>query len=254
VIWTESDRYYSPPANAYWDQGDVIVAPVTALDSEPEDLPAAGGAIRRVFWWDEVRSCHTTGETSLGLAMVVSHGCSLDKQFNRRVSQLRGEGLRVDAAVELAEVDDSLDRRMTVAPIIPLADAIAGDAQTLRANKVIGYFPVCSSEPRHIDEGTVDLSHSTTIDRGVVVDRVGILSADARATLRYALARYWAYRAPKLTFELEEAIGKRILDVEIVPHGELGLILIFTDGSSLRLLQAPEEPGDGGIQRTGLPS
>jgi hypothetical protein len=252
VIWTEPDRYYAQATNAYWDQGDIVVAPVTALDAKSEDAAPVGEAVRRAFWWDERRGCYTTGETSLGLAMVVSHGCSLDKQFNRRVAQLRGQGLRIDAAVTLAESDDSLDRWVTVAPVIPLTEAIAGDPATLRANKVIGFFPVCASEQRNIDEGVVDLSRCAAIDREVMIDRLGILTDDARATLRYALARYWAYRAPKLTYEIEEAIGKRVLDVEIVPEGDLGLIFTFTDGSTLRMLQAPEEPGDGGVQRPGL--
>ena len=256
MIWSEPDRYYAPAVDAYWDQGDVVVAPVTALDAESEDADTGAvgiwAPVRRTFWSADDDRSTTTGETLLGLAMIVSHGCSLDKEFNRRFEDLRRRGYTLEAAEAEAAADDSLDRLVTVAPVIPLADVGRADAGVLRANRVVGYFPMCDSEDRSIDEGVVDLSRGATIDRGVIVARLGILSDDARATLLYALARYWAFRAPKLTYDVEEAIGRRIIHADVISSGELSVILELDDGSSLRLFQVPVDP-TGGPERPGLP-
>ncbi len=93
MIWSEPERYYTPAVDAYWDQGDIVVATVTALDAEPEDaetgVPGIWPPVRRTFWSMDDDRTTTTGETLMGLAMIVSHGCSLDKEFNRRFEDLR---------------------------------------------------------------------------------------------------------------------------------------------------------------------
>jgi hypothetical protein len=255
VIWIDHDRYYAPKSDVWWEQGDVVLAPVAVFDGEPEEASgihhsADSPFVRRMFWPAHEFGGRTTGEASLGPAMILSHGCSIDKEWNRAVDKLCREGHSRKRAKAIADDDDDLDRRLVVAPIIRFGEAASAE-QELRANKVIGFFPVCDSPTRGIDGGIVDLSRVTTIDRGVIVDRLGILSDDARATLLYALARYWAYRAPQMTYELEEAIGKRILHVEIAAGGELGVELTLSDHSVIRLLQAPAEPG-GAPERQGL--
>jgi len=240
VLWDDPIRYYAPQSNEYYDQGDVVVAPVSVLDDRPEGVgvanPQVGQSVRREYWTPAELGCQTTGEALLGPAMIVSHGCSLDKEFNRRVETLRAGGMSKRKAVSAAAGDDGLDRLITIAPIVPLADAEPADPGSLRRNHVIGYFPVCGSDERAIDEGVVDLLRHTTIDRAVIVDRLGIVSDEARATLLYALARYWAYRAPRLTYEIEEAVGKRIIHADVASRGDLGVVLMTGPRSWVHLL------------------
>jgi hypothetical protein len=136
---------------------------------------------------------------------------------------------------------------------VPYIDAAPSGPEQLSRNEVIGFFPVCESAERAVDGGIADLLRSTTVDRDAIVDRLGILTRPARAALRYALARFWVYRAPSLTFEVEEAVGRRIRDYRVESVGDLALVLLLDDGSELRLLQAPAAGGGGGVERPSLP-
>lgn len=256
MLFDEPDEYYDAPSNAYYQQGDVLLAPVALLHGDaagPPVAPTLGVPVRRAFWSAADLGRPTTGEAVLGPAMITSHDCTLDKEFNRSFHKLRGEGLSIAAAQATAEQDDTIDRLVTVAPIVPYADAAPSAPDQLRHNAVIGFFPVCESVPRSIDGGVVDLNRQTTLDRSVIVERLGILSPPARATLLYALARFWAFRAPKLTYEIEMAIGHKIVNAQVVPGGDLGIILTLDDGSEVRFLQAPAASGGGGPERSGLP-
>lgn len=259
MIWTDHDKYYASPSEVWWGQGDIIVAPVAVLDAWPEEGHSNGpsGAFRaqrRMFWPSEEEAGQTTGDASLGPAMILSHGCSLDREWNRKVEKLRRQGYSLKQARAIADEDDGLDRRLAVAPVVPFADAAPTAVADLQGNRVIGFFPVCESEDRHIDGGIVDLSRVATIDRSVIEGRLGILSEDARATLVHALARYWAYRAPKVTYELEKKIGKKIVDVAVSDDQALVVELTLSDGSVLRLLQAPTTEPGGDSDRTALPA
>jgi hypothetical protein len=55
----------------------------------------------------------------------------------------------------------------------------------------------------------VDLTYRCTLDRFDVV-RVASLTPPARSQLRYALVRLDALRTPRLDFEVESLIGRRI--------------------------------------------
>ena len=66
-------------------------------------------------------------------------------------------------------------------PVVPLADAAPSAPAELLANKVGGYFPICESDSREIDVGVASLIEETTIERDAIVDRLGIMSADAVA-------------------------------------------------------------------------
>lgn len=255
MLFDEPADYYDEVSAQYYQQGDVLLAPVAVLDggaAGPPAAPCVGVPVRRTYWSAADLGRRTTGEAVLVPAMITTHDCVLDKEFSRRFAGLRADGFTIEAARAQAEQDDALDRLLTVAPIVPYADAAPSAPEQLRNNAVIGFFPVCESLLRSIDGGVVDLSRQTTVDRSVIVDRLGILSSPARATLLYALARFWAYRAPKLTYEIEGAIGRRILDAQVVPGGDLGIVLTLDDGSEVRFLQAPSESG-GGPERSRLP-
>jgi hypothetical protein len=255
VLFDEVDRFYAPTGECYYQQGDIVLAPhaLLAPGTEPDEQRMGLGIPVRRRVWDgdefELGVPSTVAEALLAPAMITSHDCTLDKEFNRRYRELRQSGRSKAEAIEEAGNDPSLDRLLNVAPIVPFEAAAPSATAQLKRNEVLGYFPVCESEERGVDAGVVDLLRETTIDRSLIVDRLAILSQEARAALRYALARFWVYRAPKLTFELEQAIGKQITDVRLSRDGTLALVLVLNDGSEMRLLQAPPEQSAGGPER-----
>ncbi len=117
---------------------------------------------------------------------------------------------------------------------------------------MIGFYPISASDQRGLGAGVVNLGASVTIERHTILDRLGILSADARAALRYAMARYWLYRAPSLTFGIEDAIGKRIIDHRFEPRESLALTLILEDGSEISLVQPIPDASGAGVERPSL--
>jgi hypothetical protein len=258
VLFDEVDRFYSPTGDLYYQQGDIVLAPNALLTPGPEppdQIIALGVPVSRTLWDGdefELSVPAVVAEAQLSPAMVTSHDCALDKEFNRRYRELRQAGIGKDQAINRAAGDDSLDRLLNVAPVFPFDAAAPSGVTQLQRNEVLGYFPVCESADRGLDAGVVDLLRQTTIDRSVIVDRLAILSSEAQAALRYALARFWVYRAPRLTFEIEEAVGKRIDEARISTAGDLALVLILEDGSELRLLQAPPDSSAAGPERPTL--
>jgi hypothetical protein len=259
VLFDEPERYYEPPDQRYYQQGDVVLAPTALVLADALEAGVAGApgeVVQRVLWVDQhvgERVSHASAQAVLCPAMVLSHDCAMDKEFNRRYRDLRRAGRSKASAETEAAGDPTLDRLLAVAPVIPYQDAAPSAPEQLSRNEVVGYFPVCASPERAIDVGIVDLMLTTTVERDSIVDRLGVLTDSARATLRYALARFWVYRAPLLTFDVEEAVGKRIDAYRVESSGGLALILELDDGSELQLLQAASGEGVGGPERPALP-
>lgn len=258
MLFDDESDYYVADNAQYYQQGDIVLAPVAELRVGSRDgvidvagAPAVGDAVERAIWAPSAEVPASPGlavSARLLPAMITTHDCALDKEFNRRVEQLRRGGTtQLKVAVEQAAADPNLDRLINVAPIVPLEDAAPSGRRELTENRVVGYFPVCESANRFLDVGVVDLLHETTIDRGLIVDRLAVISSAARSALRYALARFWVYRAPKIGFELEHAIGKRIRDVQISDDGALAIELVLSDGARLAFVQGPTvaDPGPG---------
>jgi hypothetical protein len=261
VLFDERERYFAADTGGYYQQGDIILAPVAVLEAYgPTSGPARRSGIGVPIVtevWNEAplgrESNQLVSNIRLCPALITTHDCTLDKDFNRQVEAFRAkQSMRLDAAETLAASDTSLDRYINIAPLIPLEDAAPSGAAELRRNDVIGYFPVCANADLGVDEGVIDLLRETTIDRDLIVVRLAVLSPDARRALRYALARYWVFRAPKIGFELEDAIGKRIKDVTTSQDGTLAVELLLSDGSRLKLVQPPGDT-EGGPERPGLP-
>jgi hypothetical protein len=263
MLFDDPELYFTHDSDRYYQQGDIVLAPMVVLESG--NLPASAATGRPAVGdlllnevWDEPPLAGESGRlvSSVCLCPVVitTHDCTLDKEFNRCVDALRTkQGMQLNAAIRAAANDLSLDRYINVAPVVPLSHAAPSGPAELRQNKVVGYFPVVEDDDRGIDAGVVDLLRETTIDRDLIVARLAVLSDEARAALRYSLARYWVYRAPKIGFELEDAIGRRIKDVAISGEGTLGIELALDNGSTLRFVQAPHTD-DPGPERPGLSS
>lgn len=259
-MFDEPESYFAPDSRAYYQQGDIVLAPAVVLESGDyppslvEGRPAIGESLVTPVW-DDAPLGAEAGRlvTSIRLCpvAVTTHDCTLDKEFSRRVESLRNrQNMPLESARTLAASDLSLDRYLNVAPLVPYAEAAPSTPDALKQNKVLGYFPVCRDEMRGTDECVVDLLQESTLDRNLIVARIGIMSDDARAAFRYALARFWVFRGPKLGFELEDAIGKRIDDVAISDDGTLAVDLTLSDGSTLRFLQAPRVD-EAGPERPG---
>ena len=190
----------------------------------------------------------------IALAMVVTHDCQLDKEWNRRVRQLMKEGANQDEAEKEASADSALDRTLVVSPLLDPED-LQADRGNLLAGRVIGYLPV----PRHpeglIEECVVDLTYQCTIDRYDVV-KVASVSEAARKQLRYALIQLDALRTANLGFEVEAVVGHKITEVNVPKSDPLTVHIQLDDGQTIQLLQQPGTPDQtgrpGGLFRRNL--
>jgi hypothetical protein len=175
-----------------------------------------------------------------GLVMVTSHDCQLDKEFNRRRSELITQGKSEQEAASEATKDPTLDRTLVASPLVD-PDDIAVDRGNLLAGHVVGYVPVPVSPNGLVPECVVDLSYRCTLDRFDVV-RVASVSGLARSQLRYTLVRLDALRTPNLGFTVEDVIGRSIQRVDVPKSNPLTVRLVLDDDSVIELLQQPGEP------------
>jgi hypothetical protein len=227
-------------------QGDIMLSGITRVLHQDRFTPQAWEPLDE-HYVEIGDDRHHQGQldtaVGLGLVMVTSHDCQLDKEWNRRVRELVRQGLEQAVAEREAEADPHLDRALTVSPLIDPHD-LDVDHGNVMAGRVLGYFPV----PRHpegwVPEAVVDLSYRCTVDRLGVVP-VASISERARKELRYALIQMDALRTADLGFEVEAILGRSITSVAIPPTEPLVVELHLDDGSSVRLLQQPGEPAAG---------
>jgi hypothetical protein len=212
-----ADNSFSP---SQWDQLD---AQAVLLDgAKPDRTPL------RLF-------------AGFGLVMVTSHDCQLEKEWNRRRSELLAGGHTEEEAEAAADADASLDRTVVASPLIDPDDLTTVDRGNLLGGHIVGYVPVPPSEDGTIPECVVDLTYRCTLDRFDVV-RVGSLTPLARSQLRYALVRLDALRTPHLNFEVESVIGCRIEAATVPKRDPLTVHLRLDDGRVIELMQQPGEP------------
>ena len=191
--------------------------------------------------------------------MVVSHDCHLDKEVHLRARELmRDPGLSEEAAYESAEDDDSLDRHITVCPIIHLDNLAAADDKDargqIRSGRRVGYLPLPDSAPLGLNGCVADLSYRATVDRLTLTQRLVSLTDDARLQLRYALARMDSLRTPDIGAELELAVGQRVVGVERPRGKRMTIVLHLSDGATLELLPRPGTTSLEGPRRQKAPT
>lgn len=222
-----TDDLYTPPA---WASFSDPVGRVAASVDGLQGLSAVGGR---------------------ALVMVVSHDCQLDKEANQRARALMKErAIDEEAAFELAEADDTLDRHVVVSPVVPL-DAVttASDPNhraLIRQGRLLGYFALDDHEALGLRDVVVDLGMRATVDRLSLDRRLVCLTDPARLQLRYALARMDSLRTPDIGYELDAALGKRIVEVRRPDRRRPTVSLVLDDGSVVDLLPRPgTTPLDG---------
>lgn len=248
----DSADFFAPDALGL-QQGDILLAGVSRVTADDNFSP---------MQWDRldaqeilVNDMRPDGEplnlfAGFGLVMVTSHDCQMQKEWNRRRSELIAGGMSdVDAEAE-ADNDNTLDRTFTASPLIDPKDLPSVDLGNLLAGNVVGYLPVPKSADGLVPESVVDLNYKCTLDRLDVV-RVASLTPLARSQLRYALVRHDALRTPRLDFTVEEVIGKRIEKVTVPKKDPLVVHIHLDDGQIIKLLQQPAEP-EGPSARTSL--
>lgn len=237
------EDFYATEAGGL-QQGDILLSGVSRITADDGYSP---------LQWDQLDAQQVVldgakpGEeplrlfTGFGLVMVTSHDCQLEKEWNRRRSELLALGHTEDEAEAAATADDSLDRSVVASPLIGPDDLTTVDRGNLLGGHVVGYLPVPPSMDRHIPEAVVDLTYRCTVDRLDVV-RVASLTALARSQLRYALVRLDALRTPNLGFEVESVIGHRIEGATVPKRDPLTVRLRLDDGRVIELMQQPGEP------------
>jgi hypothetical protein len=238
-----ADLFYAPEPGGL-QQGDILLSGVSRTTASDGYSPPQ---------WDQLDAQQVVLDgakpgheplrlfSGFGLVMVTSHDCQLEKEWNRRRSELVALGHSEDDAEAAATADDSLDRSVVASPLIDPDDLTTVDRGNLLGGRIVGYLPVPASVDGHVPESVVDLTYRCTVDRLDVV-RVASLTTLARSQLRYALVRLDALRTPYLGFEVESVIGRRIEGATVPKKDPLTVRLRLDDGRVIELMQQPGEP------------
>ncbi|MCL5445425.1 MAG: hypothetical protein M1121_05125 [Actinobacteria bacterium] len=225
-------------------QGDIVLCGVSRIIADDRHSPAQWESLDAHFLqvdnaWDSGKPLGIAA--GIGLAMVVTHDCQLDKEWNQRVGELQKGGMKTEAAEREATADETLDRTLVVGPLVDPTE-LRGGRGNLLAGRVIGYLPVPSHPEQLVDECIADLTYQCTIDRLDVV-KVASISEAARKQLRYALIQLDALRTADLGFEVETVVGRTIRTVEVPARDPLMVRIQLDDGNIIQLLQQPGTPG-----------
>jgi len=201
----EPALYYRTDRPVDWSLGDLVVAPEVVLwAGEANDAlaasPSLGERVRRPLWRASPDVIGVWAEGGWDLGMIVLDDCALDRDFNREVNRLeralRAGGLGQAEAHEQAQSEaralEGLDPTLVVARVRPYDDFGAARHDALRRAETFGCFPVPGSA--EVDDGVVDFSLLTTVDRRALIGRAASLSEIARNALRSKLAEFTALR------------------------------------------------------------
>jgi len=232
-------------------QGDIVLCGVSRIVADDCHSPPQWESLDAHFL--EISDASDSGRSlgiaaGIGLAMVITHDCQLDKEWNRRVRKLERDGMPHERAEHEAVSDITLDRTLVVSPLVDPSE-LRGEKGNLLTGKVIGHLPVPAHPNNLVVECVVDLTYQCTIDR-LDVAKIASISEAARKQLRYALIQLDALRTADLGFEVEAVVGRTIQKVEVPARNPLTVRLERDDGQVIQLLQQPGVP-DQETGRTG---
>lgn len=240
-----STNFYlkTPPYSL--QQGDICFAPIVRLESDPPQVGHRWAAIDEYDLSISENGKSTSAlsaKVGYGPVMVISHDCQMDKEMNSHYQKLRNNNPRLSKAdaIGKAEENPNLDRFITVVPILLMSE-FHTDAAQIKSGETIGSFyvpPLLSGEITH--DSLADLAYAATIDRNLLEDRVASLSENARGRLRLALARLYALRTPEIGFEIEQAVGQKIMSIHRDPSSPAEVVFDLQDGTEMRLILKPE--------------
>ncbi len=153
-------------------QGDILLTIVARITGNASHSPPAQ--------WEpfDTQDVHMDGATPDGsptrfianscLAIVRSHDCQLEKEWNRRQSELIAQGRTDDEAATEVAGEPTLERTLVASPLVDPND-IPVDRGNLLAEHVVEYVPIPASPDGLVPECVVDLSCRCTLDRFDVV-------------------------------------------------------------------------------------
>lgn len=256
-ILDDPDRYYGSPQGD-WSLGDVVIVPGAVLwrsgerprNAYPQPAPRPDGSTSVVYdlWSGLEQLPDPAVECWLGPAVIVVDDCVLDKEFNAFVEQRIREGISEDQAEGEGRADESLDRLVPVAPVLPYTHLRFASETAIRQGQAIGYFPLIASHD--VDEGYIDFTRTLPVSRQLLTGPFAAMSGEARRILRWKLAQFYAFRNQSVDDEITAAIGKTITGVHVVKDSKNRLVVdleLDNATSSLRLRQEPRrtEPAPG---------
>ncbi|MGQ0813192.1 MAG: hypothetical protein ACT4O1_01850 [Gemmatimonadota bacterium] len=186
------------------------------------------------------------GEALWSPAMILSHDCEIDKEFNREVEKLLRDGLTEEQAQEAASENETLDPYILASPILPYSAIETSQHAGIRQGDRIGYFPVPASQFFDDEPVFVDLSRISTLDRRLILryDKIASLSEPANGVLRFKLAEALATRGLSTLAEIEAVIGQQIVGAEAIHKNKkaTALVLRLASGDELHLeIKRPRE-------------
>jgi hypothetical protein len=241
------DVYLSEP-HPTRRQGDIVLAPTSVLWA-PErvgavaDVPLppahmgqpvfsmAAQAPAGAPW---VLGVH---ETRWSPAIILSHDCDIEKDFNERVHALVDGGMDVDEACREASDDLTLDPLIVVAPLMTYDAVPEGRRQGIRQAQRIGYFPLPPLPGAGETEYLVDLGRVTSVDHLLFGAKLASLTHGAAGVLRYKISEANASRDLSVLRELEALVGETIASVEAIPKSakKTALALSLMSGNTVHL-------------------
>lgn len=255
---------YLPALNETLRQGDVVLTPTTVLlsadEAEPaDDLPASprhlGERVHTLLWSQDTDLVpDVVAETVFAPALVLSHDCQLEKDFNERVRALVADGMSPDEAVAEASADASLDRFAVVAPLEPYSAVARHRHAGIRSGDRIGYFAL-DALPGDGGDYVVDLGRACTVSVRLLPQsgKVASLAPSSAADLRYKLAEAYAIRDLSVIAELEAMVGHRITHAEALPktRKKSALVLHLDNGDLIHLeIRRPRDEMPEEVTRT----
>jgi hypothetical protein len=257
-----SEQFYRSENREQLSQGDLFMVPTSMIwsfESRPEALsevpplpPGVGTGVLTHAWHlsasGEPVAPAAVVETRWSPAMVLSHNCEIDKDFNEEVDRLvEEEGLGEDEAIRAAEMDWNLDRHISVAPLLAYQEIPGHKHPGVRSGQRIGYFPLPPIPGFGTSEFAVHLSRIATVERRLLRGGLKIASVapDSVKRLQYKLAEVFASRRLSLLSELEAAIGREIVEVRTLKESrkKATVALVLDDGTDLSVETRPGPPG-----------
>lgn len=203
---TEADHFYLPVAAEQVSQGDLFLVPTCtawAAESRADSGPAAAvafppriGASVLTRAWEESAALErgvssTAVETRWGPALILSHDCEIDKDFNEEVDRLIAEeGLPESDAIQIASRNPDLDGFVTVAPLLSYGEIPEHKHPGIRSGQRIGYFPLQPIPGFGTAEYAVHLTRIATVDRQLLTSglKVASLEPEMVRRLQYKVA------------------------------------------------------------------
>lgn len=239
-------------------QGDIVLAPTAVLWSDdtraPEFMipspPELGGHVEVPVWdsYDGAEAPLTVAEVRWSPAVVLSHDCELDKEFNRAVSEYLESGdITEEEAIARASADSSLDPYVLVTPVLGYEVVPEEMHEGIRQGQTIGYFPIPPAPLFDDEELLLDLRRVTTVDRQLITryEKLASLTQEAAGVLRYKLSEAMAWRSLAVLPEIEAMVGQTVRDLEISRKSrkKTALALHLGDGSVVHLEIRTPPPG-----------